>query len=51
MPLTLLDSQLATLEPLSAAEAGVTLRATDAPASIVEAAVRSYGEWSARATE
>lgn len=50
MPLALLDSQLATLEPLSSAEAGVTLRATDDADSIVEAALRSYSAWATRTT-
>lgn len=39
MPVRLLDSQLSTLEPLEADERGHTLDATDAPGSLVHAAV------------
>ena len=41
MPAELLDSQLATLEPLAADEAGVTLDAMAAPAAIIDT-IREY---------
>ncbi|PPK63428.1 gluconokinase [Actinokineospora auranticolor] len=41
MPASLLDSQLAVLEPLDPAEPGVRLDATATPADLVEAALRA----------
>ncbi|SDS89778.1 gluconokinase [Microlunatus soli] len=43
MPLSLLDSQLATLEPLQPGEPGVVLDVDQAPEEIVAAAVRELG--------
>jgi gluconokinase len=42
MPASLLDSQLASLEPLAPDERGLTLDATDAPEVIVAAALASW---------
>jgi len=44
MPLSLLDSQLATLEPLAPDEAGITLDIQDTPDQIVERIVRANTE-------
>jgi gluconokinase len=41
MPVSLLDSQLATLQPLQADEAGVTLDIRDTPAQLVEHILRA----------
>ena len=48
MPPELLDSQLATLEPLEADELGVTVDATAPPATIVEKALAALEESKAR---
>jgi gluconokinase len=44
MPASLLDSQLATLEPLEPDERGVTLSAALSPAELVDAYVRSLAD-------
>lgn len=45
MPAGLLDSQLATLEPLGADESGVIVDVESAPAAVTEAAVEAVGRW------
>ncbi|MEW2498892.1 gluconokinase [Amycolatopsis sp. NPDC047767] len=44
MPVSLLDSQLADLEPLQPDEPGLVLEITESPAALVEAAIHAFQE-------